>query len=50
MIFSSLVDRIKKYSIVCTHHHNPNELCKAKFDSGEFDKVYTVMVWAYICE
>ena len=44
MIFSSLTDRIEIYSSVCPHHHNPNELCKPKFDSGGFDTVYTVMV------
>ena len=46
----SLIDEIGIYSTVCCHHHNPNDLCKAKFDSGGFDKVYIDMVWAFICE
>ena len=50
MIFSSLTNKIGDYSTVCPHHHNSNDLCKAKFDSGGFDIVYTVMVWAFICE
>ena len=50
MILFSLIDEIGIYSTVCCHHHNPNDLCKAKFDSGGFDKVYIDMVRAFICE
>ena len=50
MIFSSLTDKIGIYSTVCPHHHNPSDLCKTKFISGGFDKVYPVMVWAFKCE
>ena len=50
MIFFSLTDEIEEYDTVCPHHHNPNVLSKPKLDSGDVDMVYTVMVWAFICE
>ena len=49
MIFFSLAYKIGDYDTVCSHHVNPNDW-KAKFDSGVFDMVYAVMVWAFICE
>ena len=49
MIFFSLANKIEVFDTVCScTNHNPN--CKAEFDSGVFDMVYAVMVWAFICE
>ena len=50
MIFFSLTYKLEEYDTVCPHHHNPNELCKPKFDSDDVDMAYTGMVWAFICE
>ena len=50
MSFFSLTDNLERHDTVCPHHYNPNDLCKPKFDSGDVDMVYTVMVWAFICE
>ena len=50
MIFFSLTDNIGGYETVCPCHHNSNDMCKLKFDLGGIDMVYTVMVWAFICE
>ena len=49
MTFFSSAEMIGDYDTVCSHHCNPND-CKVKFDSGAFDMVYAVMVWAFICE
>ena len=48
-VFFSLIDVVGVFSTVCPHHYNPND-CKAEFNSGGFDKVYVIMVWAFICE
>ena len=50
IIFSSLIDKLEICPTVCPHHYNPNDLCKPKFVSGDIDILYTVMVWAFICE
>ena len=34
---------------VCSLHCIPND-CKAEISSEDVDMVYTVMVWAFICE
>ena len=41
--------RLDDMDNVCSLHCIPND-CKAEFGSGEADTVYTVMVWAFICE
>ena len=50
MIFFSLINKVGIHTTVGPHQ-NPGDLCKAKFiNSGGIDNLYTVMVWAFICE
>ena len=49
MTFSSLARQIGFHDAVCCLHRNLND-CKAEFDTEIVDKVYTGMVWAFICE
>ena len=49
MTFFRLTDKIGVCNTVCCRHRNSND-CKAEFNSGGFDKAYTDMVWAFICE
>ena len=49
MTFFSLTNGIGFFDTVCSCHCNPGDY-KAEFDSGDIDQLYTVMVWAFICE